>query len=139
LEAETSAPEEPGEYSFPPIAACITGAAKLMLAMLERSVSDQGGTYAMCDTDSMAIVATREGGSVPCADATIHSLPWREVEEIRTRFDRLNPYHPSSGVGSLLKLEEQNFDPDTDERLQLYCYAISAKRYALFNIEDQAP
>src|SRR5262249_19413436 len=31
-----SAVEEPGRYCFPPLAACITGAARLMLAMLER-------------------------------------------------------------------------------------------------------
>ena len=37
-----------------------------MLALLERCVADRGGTYAMCDTDSMAIVATKDGGPVPC-------------------------------------------------------------------------
>lgn len=36
------APEEPGEFSFPPMAACITGGARLMLALLERLVTEQG-------------------------------------------------------------------------------------------------
>jgi hypothetical protein len=51
-----SAVETPGAYSFPPLAACITGAARLMLALLERLVTDAGGHYAFCDTDSSAIV-----------------------------------------------------------------------------------
>ncbi len=59
-------PETPGEYCFPPLASLITGAARLMLSLLEKCVSDLGGTYAMEDTDSMAIVATKEGGLIPC-------------------------------------------------------------------------
>ena len=54
----TTSPEDPGEYAFPPMAGAITGGARLMLALLERAVTDKGGTYAFCDTDSMAIVAT---------------------------------------------------------------------------------
>ena len=57
----------PGEYCFPPLASLITGAARLMLALLEHSVRKLGGTYAMEDTDSMAIVATEHGGPIPCA------------------------------------------------------------------------
>jgi hypothetical protein len=36
-----------------------------MLALLEYSVNKLGGTYAMEDTDSMAIVTTERGGLVP--------------------------------------------------------------------------
>ena len=56
-------PEVPGEYCFPPMASLITGAARLMLALLEHSVRSKGGTYAMEDTDSMAIAATERGGA----------------------------------------------------------------------------
>ena len=59
-------PEVPGEFCFPPFASLITGAARLMLALLEKCVTDLGGTYAMEDTDSMAIVATERGGLVDC-------------------------------------------------------------------------
>ena len=52
----------PGRYCFPPLAACITAAARLMLALLERLRHRRGGSYAFCDTDSMAIVATEHGG-----------------------------------------------------------------------------
>ncbi len=61
-------PEDPGPYCFPPVAASITAGARLMLALLERLVTDAGGSYAFCDTDSMAIVATRNGGPHPLPD-----------------------------------------------------------------------
>ncbi|HVR87941.1 MAG TPA: hypothetical protein VHG53_00155 [Candidatus Limnocylindria bacterium] len=126
FETTTSAPEDLGRYFFPPIAAVITGAARLMLALLERSVLDAGGTYAMVDTDSMAIVASARGDK----GAAIPRLSWAEVDEIRARFRRLSPYDPSS-VPDLLKLEEENLDEHGRPR-ELECFAISAKRYALF-------
>jgi hypothetical protein len=39
--------------------------------------------------------------------------------------------------GSVLKYEKENLDPFTKARRQLYCYAISAKRYSLFNIKGE--
>jgi hypothetical protein len=59
-------PESPGEFCFPPLASLITGGSHLLLALLERLVTDRGGTYAMEDTDSIAIVASKEGGLVAC-------------------------------------------------------------------------
>lgn len=137
-------PDIVGEYCFPPMASLITGAARLMLALLERSVSDLGGTYAMEDTDSMAIVATQQGGFVECpggpeaanGQAGIHALSWAEVAKIAKRFELLNPYDPSSVKGSILKIEDDNYDPATGAQRQIYCYSISAKRYALFILDD---
>jgi hypothetical protein len=137
-------PDVPGEYCFPPLAALITGAARLMLALLEKSVSDFGGTYAMEDTDSMAIVATEHGGIVPCPGGPcrtsdkrpgVRALSWKQVDEIVRRFAALNPYERDAVLGSILKLEDDNYvngDPKSGKRRQVYCYAISAKRYALF-------
>lgn len=133
-------PEVPGKYCFPPLAALITGGARLMLALLESSVSEMGGTYAMEDTDSMAIVATRSGGLISCLGGSlenekqpaIKALSWKQVEEIATRFAALNPYDRIAIPGSVLKIESDNFDPKTRKQRQLYCLAISAKRYALF-------
>lgn len=123
-------PEKPGAYCFPPIAACITGAARLMLALLETAVSDVGGTWVFCDTDSLAIAATDRGGElIPCAgggSATLEdvevlpTLSYDQVEQIRRRFDTLNPYDKSL-VSDVLKVEETGT-----------CYAISAKRYAIY-------
>src|SRR5205807_1111003 len=78
-------PDVPGEYCFPPLASLITGAARLMLALLEYSVSKLGGTYAMEDTDSMAIVATEHGGTIPCAGGKhgiVKALSWKQIKEI---------------------------------------------------------
>jgi hypothetical protein len=134
-------PDVPGEYCFPPMASLITGAARLMLALLEHSIHELGGTYAMEDTDSMAIVATERGGMIPCPGgprrlpdgrAAIKALSWKQVRELADRFKSLNPYDRTAIPGSILKIEDDNFDPATNKQRQLYCLAISAKRYALF-------
>ncbi len=141
---EVAHPDVPGEYRFPPIASLITGAARLMLAMLEHVVTELAGTYAMEDTDSMAIVATKRGGLVPCVGgphrmkdgrAAVLALSWDQVDAISDRFASLNPYDPTVIPGSILKVETDNFDPNTGKQRQLYCLAISAKRYALFTLD----
>lgn len=132
--------EKPGEYCFPPLASLITGAARLMLSLLEKCVSDLGGTYAMEDTDSMAIVATKRGGLIPCPGGSsivgkapaVKALSWKQVEDISARFATLNPYDRKAIPGSILKIESDNFDPKTGEQRQLFCLAISAKRWARF-------
>jgi hypothetical protein len=107
----TESSEVGGRYYFPPIAAVITAGARLMLALLQSHV----GEFVFCDTDSMAIVADES--------------KWNEVEDIRQRFQALNPYRD----GELLKLEDENYVDG--ERQQLYAYAIASKAYALFNID----
>jgi hypothetical protein len=137
---EVPNPEHAGEYCFPPLASLITAGARLMLALLERCVTDLGGTYAMEDTDSMAIVARQHGGLVECPGGTerkrgkpaIRALSWAQVDAIAKRFAALNPYDRAAIPGSVLKIEDDNFDPKTKRQRQLWCLAISAKRYALF-------
>jgi hypothetical protein len=137
-------PDEPGAYCFPPLASLITGAARLMLALLEYKVEKLGGTYAMEDTDSMAIVATEDGGMIACPGGpyrtsdggeAIKALTWKQVEQIVQQFANLNPYERDAIPGSILKIEDDNFDPITANQRQLYCLAISAKRYALFIVD----
>ncbi|MFY9738696.1 MAG: hypothetical protein WAK11_06540, partial [Candidatus Cybelea sp.] len=117
------------------------GGSHLLLALLERLVTDRGGTYAMEDTDSMAIVASKRGGLVSCAGGpyrtkdgreAIRALKWTDVDEIVELLDRLNPYDRNAVEGTILKIESDNFDPKTERQRQLWCLAISAKRYALF-------
>jgi len=132
--------EKPGPWYFPPIAALITAAGRLLLALLERMVTDAGGTYLMCDTDSMAIVASEYGGLIPC-EGGLHRLPdgreevkalsWAEVKRIVAQFESLNPYDRSVVPGSILKIEDVNFDSNGAQR-EFCGYSISAKRYALF-------
>jgi hypothetical protein len=149
FDARVNAPEMPGRYFFSPLAAVITGAARLMLALAQRSVAEHGGIHVMCDTDSLAIVSTGHGGLIPCTGGpewfpdrreAVRALSWANVEAIREMFTALNPYDQATVPGSILELEKENFDEATGQRRQLYCYAISAKRYALFNTaEDGAP
>jgi hypothetical protein len=132
-------PDVPGEFCFPPLASLITGGARLMVGLLEYCVSELGGTYVMEDTDSMAIVASEHGDLVPCFGGpfemrdgrhAIKALSWQEVNEIAERFRQLSPYSDKSR--SILKIERDNYDPTTVQQRQIYCLAISAKRYALF-------
>jgi hypothetical protein len=140
-----SHPDNPGEYCFPPLASLITGTARLMLALLEHCVTELGGTYAMEDTDSMAIVATEHGGPVSCPGGlerigrkpAVWALSWKQVDSISKRFECLNPYDRSAVPGSVLKIEEYNFDPKTGKQRHIFCHAISAKRYVLFVRDDK--
>ena len=110
--------ERPGAFFNPIIASLDTGGARLMLAILEAEVTRAGGTFAFCDTDSLAIVAgDRASDGIPC-------ITEDAVVKIINRFNRLNPYDRNI-VPDLLKRE---FPKANDLR----CYAISAKRYVLY-------
>jgi len=116
--------EEPGRYFHPLLATLIRGAARLMLATAERLILDEGLEWAFCDTDSMA-VAKPEG--MDDAEFQIR------VDRIVEWFAGLNPYDFG---GSILKVEDQNYSlGEPGRRETLYCWAISAKRYVLFNID----
>jgi hypothetical protein len=110
-----------------------------MLGLLEKLVTDAGGTWVMRDTDSMAIVASPARGFVsadpmtsrtvssePVAETDIPVLSFDEVERVRARFEQLNPY----SVDIPFLKREYPHSPD------VYCYAVSAKRYALFTFDE---
>ena len=130
---KTKTPEDPGPYTFPPIAASITAGARLMLAMIERAVTDAGGTYALCDTDSMAIITHPHirTSAAPTPDGTnqIPVLLPDVVRAILDRFEQLNPYNPDI-VPRLWTEEHDSLDTP------LWCYTISTKRYAMYRIKD---
>lgn len=120
--------EAPGRYFHPLLATLITGAARLMLGIAERLAIDNGLDWAFCDTDSMAF-AKPDG----MTDAQFE----RRVRRIQKWFQMLNPY---KGAADLLKLEDANFaisdGKPTGDPHPLFIWAISAKRYALFNIDE---
>jgi hypothetical protein len=128
--------EKQGEWYFPPIAALITGGAHLFLAMLERCITDKGGHYLFCDTDSMCIVASKSRGWVGCPnEPRIKSLSWKDVEQITKRFESLNCYDRRKVPGSILKIEKVNFE--RGKQIELFGYAISAKRYVLYRYDGE--
>lgn len=134
--------EEPGKWFAPHIASLITSGGRLLLAMLEKSIADAGGTYLFCDTDSAAIVSSQHGGPVAMPDGAepIKALSWTEVQTIVDRFQSLNPYDIP---GSILKIHKLNWDSNKQRR-QLFGYSIAAKRYSLYtktenNIEIVEP
>jgi hypothetical protein len=139
--------EQPAEFFCPVIASLVTGGSHLLCAMLESSVRDLGGQIAAMDTDSAMIVSTKDGGLVPCTGgphriekfqlpsrhAAIKALSYAEVDQIRDRFEAVNPWRSTLKV-PFLKLEKENFALDGD-RQQLYTYCIAAKFYCLYNLE----
>src|SRR4029077_16198400 len=66
---------------------------RLLLAMLERCITNAGGTYLFCDTDSAAIVSTkhRQTISMPDGQRPITAMSWDEVDDIIREFENLNP------------------------------------------------
>jgi hypothetical protein len=145
FETVTAAPETPGEFTFPPIAAAITAGARLMLALADRLVADAGGTYAFMDTDSIAVVAAEAGGPIPCPGGphrmpdggeAVRALSFAKVEEIRARFESLNPYDRREVPGSVLQVEGKCQTGEGRLR-SLTCLAVSAKRYVLVDPANQ--
>lgn len=114
--------EKPGEYFHPLLASLITGAARLMLAITECQIAANGLEWAFCDTDSMAIAKP---------DGMAGEEFSQRVQAITDWFSALNPY---DFAGSILKVERENSSLATGEPEPLYCWAVSSKRYALFNL-----
>jgi hypothetical protein len=124
----TDKAEMPGKYFHPLLATLITGAARLMLAIAERLATDQDLEWAFCDTDSMAFAKPDHMNGDEFAAHTNVIVDW---------FAALNPYNFQ---GSILKIEDVNSSLDGGKPEPLYCFAISSKRYALFNLaSDNGP
>lgn len=119
--------EDPGRYFHPLLGVLITGAARLMLGIAENKALNAGLDWSFCDTDSLAIIRP------PGIERNKFE---RLAKSIIDWFEPLNPYKKA---GSILKIEDINFGINAKRRKALYCFAISAKRYALFNIENGKP
>ncbi len=149
--------EKRGKWFAPFLAALITSAGRLLLALLEAEVIRAKGTYLYCDTDSLAIMASKKGGTlrIPGAHGK-RILTHDDVDRITAKFRALNPYNPNE-VRDLLNLTDDNYvctcshelKTEHDEtgvcavrgckckaekkvRRQLWGLGIAAKRYALF-------
>jgi len=125
--------EEPGDWFAPHVASLITSGGRLLLAMLEKCIADDRGSYLFCDTDSAAIVSTERRQEIEMPDGAqpVTALSWDEVDAIVDRFKSLNPYHGTLASQSILKVPKLNFDGNKKRR-QLYGRSVAAKRYALY-------
>lgn len=145
FDCDTDKLEKPGDFSMAHMAALIPAGARLMLALLEKCVGDRGGVHVFTDTDSMAVVSTKEGSTITITarqhdqttEQQVRALSWQDIDDIAGKFESLNPFDPQVVQGSILELKDHNFD-DSDNRLQLYAYAISPKRYVMYG-EDREP
>jgi hypothetical protein len=115
--------EEPGRFFHPLLGVLITGAARLMLGLAEQLTADFGLDWAFCDTDSLAIIRPDKLSRTEFRKRAGKVIDW---------FIPLNPYEKA---GSILQVERINCGIDSEEFEPLYCFAISAKRYALFNLD----
>lgn len=128
--------EKAGKFYNPLIAVMITGAARLILAMMERTTKDLGGTFAFCDTDSMSVIDLA------------NDKPELIGQNLVKKFQCLLPFDrpPFGENDSLLEAETYNWgrtdwnkDSDDgnlkrDQYYPLYCFMVSAKRYVLYNL-----
>jgi hypothetical protein len=125
FEVHSKVIEEPGRFFNPLLGVLITGAARLMLALAEQLTIDFGLDWVFCDTDSLAIARP---------DQLSRSEFGKRVGKVIDWFIPLNPY---AKRGSILQIEKINYGIDSEELEPLYCFAISAKRYALFNLDTK--
>lgn len=125
--------EKPGTYFAPHIGTHITAGGRLLLAISERLAANRGIGYVFCDTDSMAFTRPQSTGRDEFKN---------RVDEIVEWFGPLYPYLPAKDDDgkslSILNYEDANKHYDKRRELQepLYCIAVSAKRYVLYNLID---
>jgi hypothetical protein len=117
-----------------PLGVLITGAARLMLGLVEHLVTQAGGSWVMCDTDSMFIVASPDGGTITDPQGRqIVALSYEKAEHLRLRFNELNPYNPE--VTGPVDILQREYPKSLDGTV--HACSISAKRYAMPKLTDK--
>jgi hypothetical protein len=142
--------EEPGRRAMPLVAAAVTATGRLLLQLTRTLFEDAAGTVCSWDTDSACAAATPTGGPVPCPGGPLRdpedqpavaALSYQAVQYVQQQLQRISPYTTTTGepVRQLLELEPENFDPATDERLELHLHASAAKNYDLYTLTPGNP
>jgi hypothetical protein len=123
--------ERPGKY-FAPYGGLIPAAGRLLLAITETLARRAGLLYGFCDTDSMCI------GRPPMMSRNDFRDAVKKIAGPEGWFQPLTPYSDGEPLFALedvnYKLRDDKSGKTTKEFEPLYCFAISAKRYVLFNI-----
>jgi len=119
----TNKVERPGPYFAGAVGTLIPAAGRLLLALAERLAADRGIGYALCDTDSMTFARP----------AGMEREQFRAlVQEVIEWFTPLSPYRDKPPI-----FEREDVNDWQGVPSPLYCIAVSAKRYALYNrVED---
>jgi hypothetical protein len=119
--------EEPGRWYFPPLAAGVTAAGRLILRLIRLLVERAGGRVCYWDTDSV------------CVTGLTHD----QLCAVQDQLERLSRYSPELRAAPdeplLLALEPENLDPETGKRRQLYLDATASKSYQLYALTDHQP
>jgi hypothetical protein len=95
-----------------------------MLGIAELKTDELRLDWVFCDTDSLAITKPDRISRKDFHNRTKQIVDW---------FKPLNPYRKSE---SILKIEAINYGIGSKELEPLYCFAISAKRNVLFNLDS---
>jgi hypothetical protein len=138
--------EAPGRWFNPLIATLVSSGGRLLLATAISLLHRHGGEYALCDTDSLFAVATRNGGLIRCpggphrltdGSEAFLALSHDQVRETLIEpFRPLNPYDGELGEQPILELEPENLDPETREQIEITALSLAAKRYALYTLDQ---
>jgi hypothetical protein len=139
--------EEKGRWYCPILASLTVSAGHLLLAMAECLVRGAVGNHVFMDTDSITVVASSQGGLVPCpggphrmsdGQEAVRALSWKEVlTKVVEPFDSLHPYDRDAVRDHFLKVDDINFAADGKQR-QLYAFSIASKRYCLHTYTPDA-
>ena len=145
FEAVVDRPEWHSPLCSFPIASLVTAGARLLLATAEHLVREPRGETAYCDTDSLILITSANGGFVPCTGGpyrlpdgrrAVRAISWTQLDTILDDLAALMIYDPTIIAGSSFKLEDENFDTDGNRR-QLWFLGTREKSYALYGFNAQ--
>lgn len=144
-EARSRTGEEPGSWFCSPIYALVTGGGRLLLYLAMRAVGEAGGTVAYWDTDSLAVVATPEGGLVPCPGGpqrvagrrAIRALSYVEVDRVQWLLEALSPYSEAVRPYVDVLVEDRAPASTGRGRRPRRAHPVRVPRPLLFALEDE--
>ena len=115
--------------TFPPIAASVPAACRLVTGVVEHLWRTEGYAVAYRDTDGLMPVCSPEGGPVVLDDGrSVQAGSWAALDRIMGRFDALAPFGPDVSF----------FKPALREKdgRALHGLVLRVKRYALGTLDD---
>jgi hypothetical protein len=142
--------EIPGQLFDPLIATTVTGLSRLWLACLESLIEEHKLDYALMHTDGVFIIKGNkiirdlDEDGISMGVKAVRPLTEKEficyLEEIQAWFKPLYPYGDRDNPNAqFLKLEPENFHPETGEWQPACCFAIGINSHVLYKAVDGVP